>query len=40
MRADQALDLHHPVRLVDDPTSIATEIVHATCNRRGSVPSG
>jgi hypothetical protein len=33
MLAHQALDLHHVTRLVDDPTSIATEIVHATCNR-------
>jgi hypothetical protein len=32
MLAGQALDLHHPIRLVDDATSIATEIVHATCN--------
>jgi hypothetical protein len=34
MRADQALDLHHPVRLVDDPTSVGMVIVHAKCNRR------
>jgi hypothetical protein len=33
MLAGQALDLHHPIRLVDDPTSIATQIVHAKCNR-------
>ena len=33
MRDDEALDLHHPVRLVDDPTSVGTTIVHARCNR-------
>jgi hypothetical protein len=35
MLAQQALDLHHPTRLVDDATSIGIEIVHASCNRRG-----
>jgi hypothetical protein len=35
MLARQALDLHHPIRLVDDPTSVGTQIVHARCNRRG-----
>jgi hypothetical protein len=33
MHAHQALDLHHTTRLVDDPTSIGTQIVHAHCNR-------
>jgi hypothetical protein len=33
MHAHQALDLHHPVRLVDDPTGVGTQIVHASCNR-------
>jgi hypothetical protein len=33
MFASQQLDLHHPVRLADDPTSTATQIVHSTCNR-------
>jgi hypothetical protein len=40
MLAHQALDLHHAVRLVDDPTSIGTQIVHATCNRRASAVNG
>jgi hypothetical protein len=31
--ASQAIDLHHPIRLVDDATSIGTQIVHASCNR-------
>lgn len=33
MLAHQALDLHHPVPLVDDPPSTGTVIVHAKCNR-------
>jgi len=33
MLAHEALDLHHPTRLVDDPASIGTQIVHAKCNR-------
>jgi hypothetical protein len=35
MLSGQALDLHHPLRLVDDPTSVGTQIVHARCNRGG-----
>jgi hypothetical protein len=35
MLAYQALDLHHPSRLVDEPTSVGTQIMHATCNQRG-----
>jgi hypothetical protein len=33
MLAHQALDLHHPIRLVDDSASVGTQIVHASCNR-------
>jgi hypothetical protein len=35
MRRAGAVDLHHPIRLVDDATSIGTTIVHAKCNRTG-----
>ena len=40
MLSGQALDLHHPVRLVDDATSIGTQIVHAKCNRSGRPAHG
>jgi len=33
MRADQALDLDHSTRLVDNPFSIGDRITHAKCNR-------
>ena len=33
MLAGQRLDFHHPIRLVDDPSSTGTMIVHASCNR-------
>jgi hypothetical protein len=40
MLAHQRLDLHHSVPLRLDPTSIADEIVHASCNRGGQPPRG
>jgi hypothetical protein len=34
MLAGQSLDLDHATPLIDDPTSRASRIVHAACNRR------